>query len=330
MHKPLPGRDDFDTACGPFTTPPSLRPVRMGEELPFRFAYASNAFRFYPLPRVLDLVASAGFDGIELMADVPHLYPPDWRDDAKLAALKRTLDATGLTVTNLNGYTLFALGDNDSPCWIQDDVEARSVRLAYTREVIELAARLGAPSLTVMPGGKLERPDVPQSREQCLERFLSGFRELVPLAGELGVTLLVEPEPECLIETVRDFADFLERLTPEERSVVRMNCDVGHLVCAGDDPASVILEWRDWIQHVHLEDIVGRVHDHKILGHGEINLRAVLDALCRVQYRGWVTIELYPYQDNPVEAGQKSLAYLAQLLGSHSSHEARTHLRTVG
>ena len=42
-----------------------------------RFAFSSNAFRQYSLIETIRILAELGYQGIEIMADIPHAYPPD-------------------------------------------------------------------------------------------------------------------------------------------------------------------------------------------------------------------------------------------------------------
>ncbi|MGE0433496.1 MAG: sugar phosphate isomerase/epimerase family protein, partial [Planctomycetota bacterium] len=274
-----------------------------------KFGYSSNAFRRYPLLRVMDMVADIGFTGVELLADFPHLWPDDWTDEARLSGLRAAIDRRGLTVTNLNTFTMFAVGGFGYPSWISSQPDDRRARREYTRDCIRLAARLGAPTVTVMPGGRRNR-DPWDDRRTAYATFRDGLRRLIPMAAELGVKVLIEPEPDCLIERYTEFLEFVSTLEPAEASHVGMNCDVGHLVCAGDDPATVIRECGSWIRHVHVEDIKNRVHEHLICGLGDIDFVQVLGALDSIGYAGYVTVELYPYQDTPMEAGRQSLEHL--------------------
>jgi sugar phosphate isomerase/epimerase len=50
-----------------------------------------------------------------------------------------------------------------------------------------------------------------------------------------------------------------------------------------------------------------------IPGDGAIDFAAVLRAITSTGYNGWITIELYPYLDDPDGAGRRSLEYLEHL-----------------
>ena len=49
-------------------------------------------------------------------------------------------------------------------------------------------------------------------------------------------------------------------------------------------------------------------------GRGAIDLPAVLREIRKTEYTGFVTVELYPYTDNPDQAGREAKAYLDGLL----------------
>ena len=86
------------------------------------FGYSTNAFVKYSLLESLEKIAGLGFKGVEIMGDRPHLYPPDFKD-IDMARVKETLETHRLNVTNLNSFTLFAVGDTYLPSWIEPDAD---------------------------------------------------------------------------------------------------------------------------------------------------------------------------------------------------------------
>ena len=61
----------------------------------------------------------------------------------------------------------------------------------------------------------------------------------------------------------------------------------------------------------HIEDISAeRVHHHLVPGDGAIDFVPILRAIQETGYDGWVTVELYPYLDDPDDAGARALAFL--------------------
>ncbi len=69
------------------------------------------------------------------------------------------------------------------------------------------------------------------------------------------------------------------------------------------------------IAHVHLEDIgANRVHQHLAPGKGSIDFRSVFNALREIDYAGWVTVELYPYETTAADVAKQAFGYLKPLL----------------
>jgi sugar phosphate isomerase/epimerase len=297
-----------------------------------RLAFSSNAFKKNSLEEAVDAIGAIGYGGVELMADRPHAYPGDMTGERRrrlrtrlgkkrgnpggrnpAAARRRGAGAAGLAVSNVNAFTLFACGDTYHPTWIEDDAEARRRRIAHTVAAIELAAEFGAKTVSLQPGGPMIGTSL--TRKIAGERFAEGLAAVLPTAREWGVVLAVEPEPGLFIQTAAEYREFKKEFFRDER-MVRMNCDIGHLFCVGDDPAKVIRKMPEEIAHVHLEDIgKNRVHQHLTPGKGIIDFPKVFAALEEIGYGGWVTVELYPYETTAAGVAERAYEHLRPMIG---------------
>ena len=267
------------------------------------FAYSTNAFVKYSLLESLKKIAGLGFKGVEIMGDRPHLYPPDFKD-TDMARVKETLETHRLNVTNLNSFTLFAVGDTYLPSWIEPDKARRDIRVRHTLDCLKTAYELGCKNISVPPGGPLDGI----SRDAAMSLFHQGLEQVIPLAEQLEVKILVEPEPDLLMENTPEFKSFVRDV---RSSAVGLNFDIGHFFCAGEDPSTAFEVLFEWVGHVHLEDITAnRVHNHLIAGHGAIRFLDILKTMARLDYQGDISLELYPYVDTPEAAGRESLEYL--------------------
>jgi sugar phosphate isomerase/epimerase len=270
------------------------------------FGYSTNAFVKFSLFEAIEKIGRLGFRGIEIMGDRPHLYPPDFDDD-ELSRLKGLLKDSHLKVTNINSFTLFAVGDTYLPSWIEPDKERREIRIRHTLDSLKVAETLECKNISVPPGGPLNG----MSRKEALALFHQGMERVIPLAEELGIKILVEPEPDLMIETTQEFGTFIKDV---KSKMVGINFDIGHFYCAGEAPHSSFETLYEWVGHVHLEDIAtSRVHNHLIAGQGAISFKDVFRAMVNLGYSGDISLELYPYTDTPDEAGRASLDYLRPL-----------------
>ena len=286
-----------------------------------KLAFSTNAFKRYSIEDSIREIANVGYSGVEILCDVPHAYPHTFTDD-QVRALKKTLASFNMQISNLNAFTLYAIGDTYHPSWIDD---SREMRIEHTIECIRLAKKIGAKHLSTEPGGPVppltpssQPPPSSQQQYQDIGRlekiFLDGVTRVVKMAEEEDIKVLIEPEPGLLIENSRQFKNFMKKEIINSK-YIRLNFDISHFYCVNEDPAKTVYELSDYIEHFHLADIAHtRIHNHLIPGRGSIDFRSVFDAMDDIGYRGFVTVELYPYQDNPVEAAKEAYNYLCSIM----------------
>lgn len=269
-----------------------------------QFGFSANAFRDFAPLETIEIVADAGYDGVELLFDDPHLFPAH-TDEDDIAAVEAALAEHDVKISNANAFMLTAIEGFHHPSYIEEDAKYRQQRIDYTREAVLLAADLDVPHISIEPGGPIPEG---RSRRWALETFAQSLEEVIQTAEEHNVRLLVEPEPDLLIETTDQFLDLLDRI---DSSAVGCNFDAGHLFCVGEDPAAAVDFLGEYADHYHLEDIpADRTHEHTQLGDGAMDLDGFLTALDDSGYDGFVTVELYPYQESPAETARQAMAYL--------------------
>ncbi len=283
-----------------------------------QLAFSTNAFKKNTLNEAVDAIAGIGYSGVELMADLHHAYPPVMNAAERRDLVKRIADL-GMKPSNLNAFTLFACGDTYHPTWIEEDGLARQRRIDHTLACIELAAEVGIKTISLQPGGPLIGTEL--TRDEASKRYANGLAKVAPAAKARGIILGIEPEPGLFIETAGEYLEFKNRFFRTD-DTIKMNCDIGHLYCVGDDPAAVIRSMANQIAHVHLEDIgANRVHQHLTPGKGVIDFGSIFSALSDIGYTGWTTVELYPYETTA--AGVAKMAY--EHLTKECDTEAQRH-----
>jgi sugar phosphate isomerase/epimerase len=271
--------------------------------LNMKLGFSSNAFKKFSLEQCIPLISQIGYSAVEILCDLPHAYPPKEQDITKMRTL---LSKHNLEISNLNTFTLYAIKDTYHPSWIEDVGELRQIRFEHTKNCIELASELGCKNISTEAGGPL---DTKTSNPVALKRrFAREMNKLSRFAEDQEIKVLVEPEPGLLLETSQDFLFFIKEV---ESEYIKLNFDIAHFYCVREDPAEVIHRLSDYIEHFHLSDIaVNRVHNHLIPGEGAINFKSVFKAIIEIGYKGCITVELYPYQNNPEYAATKAFEFL--------------------
>jgi len=195
------------------------------------------------------------------------------------------------------------------PSWIEPDANYRAIRREHTKRALALAGELGAPSVQTEPGGPLEAG---KSWKATAAVFYDELMPCVEVAERLQVALLIEPEPGLLIENFEQYLEFVERV---DSPWVGLNFDIGHSFCVGQDPQDWVARMARHTMHYHIEDIApSRRHAHLVPGRGAIDFEATLREIAATGYEGWLTVELYPYIDNPDEAGREAKGFLEAVI----------------
>jgi len=278
---------------------------------PMRLAYSSNAYQRFTIEETIRRIAALGYEGLELLADVPHAWPAGLLD-VQIESIRACLDRHNMAISNVNAFMMNAVADPRQPywhpSWIEPDVNYRAVRREHTRRALRLARRLGAPSIQTEPGGPLAPG---QSRRDALDVFYEEFMPCVETAEQHEVFLLIEPEPGLLIETFEQYLEFAARVASPW---VGLNFDIGHAFCVGQEPQLWIERMAAHTKHYHIEDIAAtREHVHLVPGQGAIDFAAVLREIQQSGYPDWITVELYPCIDDPDAAGREARRALALL-----------------
>ena len=273
-----------------------------------KLSFSTNAFVRCSVFEAVEKIAAIGYEGVELLADTPHLYGPSVTD-SDLMRLKGILADTGLQVANVNANT--AMGYYGRAFWeplfepslANPDSSARRWRIDYSKRCIDLAYTLGSPNVS-LTSGRMVPGIVP---EKAMDLLQGSLKEVLDHAADRGIWVGIEYEPGLLVERFEELALLIEKT---DSPYLGANLDLGHSHVIGEDPEIVIGGLSNRIFHVHIEDIRSQKHYHLIPGLGDMDFEALFKALKKYSYQGFVTVELYTYPHEPEEAARRSLAYL--------------------
>ncbi|MGY1434685.1 sugar phosphate isomerase/epimerase family protein [Streptomyces reniochalinae] len=158
--------------------------------------------------------------------------------------------------------------------------------------------RFAAPGTPLDPALQLTEAD--------WEAFAADVQTAADRCRARGLEPVFHPHLGTVVETPDETRGLLSRTD------VSLCLDTGHWWLAGGDPAEAVAAWGTRIRQVHLKDADRQAHARvrraggdlwrvvaeggfRALGEGEIDLAAVMAALRRVGYAGWLVVE----QDAP-------------------------------
>ena len=252
------------------------------------------------LPAIADLLTGTPFAGVELTVTAPMLARAS--DTAYWEGLRALFAEKGLAFRSVHLGAPPLLGpEPPRPGLSSLDPADRARKAAACEACMAIATGLGAPHLT-LTSGLTESEDLHPRQEAAFREALAGLVAMKPA----GLKILIEQEPEHVIRTAAQLAE-LGRTFPGE---VFATFDVGHSAVMGEDIAAAVRELGPILRNLHLEDIRGRVHAHKLYGDGDIDFAPVFRALREIGYHGDYTPDLYPFKDVPERAMAASEEFL--------------------
>ena len=279
-----------------------------------KLAFSTNAFTRFPLGEAIKAIADAGYAGVEILADVPHAYP-EQIDTALTSAVAKTIETSGLQVSNVNcncsfGYWKHAPPEPYfEPSLISPTKAHRDDRARMIVKTLDFARDIGARNISITSGRCLGG----MPPDKAAKQFVTEIRPILDHADGIGVDLGIECEPGLLIEWVAELREWIERLNHPRFGA---NLDIGHSQVLGESITGVVRELGARIWNLHVEDIPGRKHYHMIPGEGTLDWIGLRDALWSIKYERFATVELYTHTADPHSAARKSFEYLSKVFGA--------------
>ena len=92
--------------------------------------------------------------------------------------------------------------------------------------------------------------------------------------------------------------------------------DIGHVQRIGEDPAALLLKYKERLYDIHLKDVNKTAEDGTSteIGRGVINIPAVMKTLVNMNYQGYIGIEYEKDENDPVPGLCESVGYIRGVL----------------
>ena len=254
----------------------------------------------YGPPRSMDAMLNRatkvkGLDGLELVGN--------WHvNDRNIRQVARKFKDRGLAicmlVPDLWTQAKWGRGSIAAP-----DARTRRMAVAEIKKVMDWAAELGCPFVDVWPGQDGYDYHFQADYVEAWKWMRDALAEC--MGHNPKVRILVEykprePRTHCF---VRSAASVL--LLVQDLGNVGVLLDVGHSLQGGENvaEAAALLASRGKLDYLHLNDNYGSWDDNMMVG--SVHLPAYLELaywLKRVGYRGWLTLDIFPYREDGIPA----------------------------
>jgi xylose isomerase len=259
-----------------------------------------------PVEKVMSGLRDLGFDGIEL-----GMFDP--AKDGSPGEVRRTnelLKSYGLEVPNL--YIDIA-GHLPMAAFTHPDANIRRdvVRLVTTG--VEMAKQIGTETIGISPDCDGFPHPFGVSYRDAWKWMVEGISACVDAASQAGLRFAFEYKPKetrnfSLIATADGVLRLVEQVGSNNFGVL---LDTGHALYAKEDLPTTVEKLDRKLFHVHICDSYGDWDDDLVPGTVH-DFTDFFKALRRIDYQGYVGLDIYPMQD-PFGEVRKSKQYIDEM-----------------
>lgn len=251
-----------------------------------KLACADFAWPLLPHEAVLRLIAMLGIEGLDLglMGNRSHVRPEQVRADIPMwsGILKERIAGVGLELAD---FFVIPWTDFETMAPNNPDVKQQDEATALFRDMLEMARRLEAPGMTMLPGTRFGD----ESWDESIRRSAEVLKWRVEEAHAVGLRLSVEGHLGSNVDTPEKLAELLE-LTPG----LELTLDYTHFAYQGiaDSEVEPLLVHA---RHFHCRGAAFR-RLQTPFQENAIDYDRIIDRMSEIGYDGYFAIE-YTYND---------------------------------
>lgn len=270
-----------------------------------KFAVCNETFQDWPFDRAFAFAAECGYTGLEIAPFTINNYatnisPRQW------AEVRRQADAAGLQIIGLH----WLLAKTEGFYLTSPDSAVRRKTAEYMGHLARLCANLGG--MVMVLGSPQQRNLLPGvSLPEAMQYAADVVQAAVPVLEETEVVLAVEPlgplEGNFLV-TTEEGVDLVGRIGSPQ---VRLHLDCKAMSTESVPIPELIHRHHAMLAHFHANDA-----NRQGPGFGQMDFVPILAALGEVDYRGWVSVEVFDYTPGIERLARESIEYLQKCLAN--------------
>jgi sugar phosphate isomerase/epimerase len=264
-----------------------------------KFAICNEIFQNWKLDDTFAHAAKAGYEGIEIAPFTVAKYVTEisaaHRQQIRDSAARAGIAICGIHWVLVNAEGMYLNHSDPS-------IRARTGR--YLCDLVDFCADLGGRVIVV--GSPKQRNLLPGvSASQAWDYAAETFRDSVARAEDRAVTLCLEPLAPAetdFINTAADALRFVEQFRSPNFQII---LDVKAMCSEARPIPQIIRESSPRFAHFHAND-----KNLKGPGFGDVDFKPIAAALKEVGYAGYVSVEVFKFEEGPEVIAARSIEYL--------------------
>jgi sugar phosphate isomerase/epimerase len=266
-----------------------------------KFGICNEIFRGWKIDDAIHYAAGAGYDAIEIAPFTLAKYVTDI-PAAERQRIRDLAAGAGLAISGIHWVLVQAEGMYLN----HPDGDIRRKTAAYFCDLVEFCADLGGKTIVV---GSPKQRDIMEgvSPQQAWDWASETFRESVLRAEDRGVTICFEPLAPSETNFINTAADAIRFITPFQSRAMKIILDVKAMSSEAKSIPQIIRESWPHFAYFHAND-----KNLKGPGFGEVDFRPIAAALKEVGYTGYVSVEVFVFDEGAETIATRSIEYLKE------------------
>ncbi|MBW4051521.1 MAG: sugar phosphate isomerase/epimerase [Proteobacteria bacterium] len=216
-----------------------------------QLSYSTFGLTDLDFPAAIDAVDEVGYAGVEIAFHRRQFNPFEIGDD-ELAAVRRRLQALRVKPACIaTASHFFTPSRPHEPSLISLDLAGRKRRIDLIKRGIHCARALGV-SLVTFGSGFVRDEHVCNPAVNPRELLVDSIREcLREIRDDEDISLLIEPEPGMLIETLEQGLSLIEEVGSPR---FRLHVDICHAYCSEKNYVAALAAAAPLARYLHVSD----------------------------------------------------------------------------
>jgi sugar phosphate isomerase/epimerase len=264
-----------------------------------QFAICNEIFQGWKLPDTLACAARLGYNAVEI---APFTLANSVTDisGSERQGIRDAAARSGIAIAGIHWVLVKPEG-----LYINHPDRALRERTArYFCDLVDFCADVGGKVMVV--GSPKQRNVLPGvSREQAWEWAAATFRDAVRQAEQRAVTICFEPlapSETNFINTAAEALQFVQQVPSPRFKII---LDVKAMCSEAKPIAQIIRDLWPHFGHFHAND-----RNLKGPGFGDVDFKPIAAALKEVGYQGFVSVEVFNFDEGAEAIASRSLEYL--------------------
>ena len=264
-----------------------------------KFGICNEIFQDWKIDDAMAFAKKAGYDGIEIAPFTLAKYVTEI-PAAERQRLRNSAARMGLEISGIHWILVQAEGMYLN----HPDAEVRARTAKYVCELVNFCADLGGKIIVV---GSPKQRNVMEgvTFEQAWGWATNTFRDAVKLAEDRGITICFEPLAPSETNFINTAAHAIRFTRQFNSPAMKIILDVKAMCSEAQPIPQIIRESWPHFAYFHAND-----RNLKGPGFGDVDFTPIAAALKEVGYDGYVSVEVFKFEEGAETIANKSLEYL--------------------